>query len=168
VKRESLAVLADNPLDTKRFAYDVGRRCRSGTIKAVAKELALDRHTVKVLEKQSMAAQLAKAGTPGPKAIGIDEISIRKGHTSRIVVSDLIRGRPLWFGGKDRSEARMAQCSAWLGEKKAKGIRLAVMDMWKPFHTVTNTQAPQAAILFDKFHVLRHLNEALDQVRKSE
>ena len=42
------------------------------------------------------------------------------------------------------------------------------MDMWKPFRTVTNERAPQAAILFDKFHVLRHLGEALDQVRKSE
>ena len=40
------------------------------------------------------AAQLAKAGTPGPKAIGIDEISIRKGHSYRIVVSDLMRAAP--------------------------------------------------------------------------
>ncbi len=62
----------------------------------------------------------------------------------------------------------MAKFYAWLGEKKAKSIRLAVMDMWKPFRAVANERAPQAAILFDKFHVLRHLNDALDQVRKSE
>ncbi len=80
-----------------------------------------------------MRAQLAKAGTPGPKVIGIDEISIRKGHSYRIVVSDLIRRRPIWFGGEDRSEASMAQFYDWLGEKKSRGIRLAVMDMWKPF-----------------------------------
>lgn len=47
-------------------------------------------------------------------------------------------------------------------------MRLAVMDMWKPFRTVALDKAPQAAILFDKFHVLRHLNEALDEVRKNE
>ena len=168
VKRERLDFLADNPLYTKRFAFYVGRRCRSATIKDVARELHLDWHTVKQLEKQYMAAQLAKAGKPKPAAIGIDEISISKGHTYRIVVSDLIRGRPIWFGGTDRSEASMAQCYDWLGENKAKRIRLAVMDMWKPFRTVTNERAPQAAILFDKFHVLRHLGEALDQVRKSE
>jgi len=115
-----------------------------------------------------MRAQLKRAGTPGPKAIGIDEISIRKGHTYRIVVSDLIRGRPIWFGGEDRSEASMRQFYDWLGENKAKRIRLAVMDMWKPFRNVTNEKAPQAAILFDKFHVMRHLGEALDKVRKSE
>jgi transposase len=168
VKREKLDFLADNPLYTKRFAFYVGRRCRSATIKDVARELRLDWHTVKRLEKQYMAAQLARAGKPGPKAIGIDEISIRKGHTYRIVVSDLIRGRPIWFGGQDRSEASMAQFYDWLGKNKALCLRLAVMDMWKPFRTVTNAQAPQAAILFDKFHVVRHLGEALDAVRKSE
>jgi len=168
VKREKLDFLADNPLYTKRFAFYVGRRCRSATIKDVAQELRLDWHTVKGLEKQYMAAQLARAGKPAPRAIGIDEISIRKGHTYRIVVSDLIRGRPIWFGGEDRSGPSMAQFYDWLGKNKAKGIRLAVMDMWKPFRTVTNARAPQAAILFDKFHVMRHLGEALDQVRKSE
>ena len=42
------------------------------------------------------------------------------------------------------------------------------MDMWKPFRNATRGCAPHAAILYDKFHVLRHLGEALDQVRKSE
>lgn len=168
VKRERLDFLADNPLYTKRFVWYVGRRCRASTIQDVAKELHLDWHTVKELDKQYMAAQLERAGTPAPKAIGIDEISIRKGHTYRIVVSDLIRGRPIWFGGEDRSEASMNQFYDWLGEKKAGGIRLAVMDMWKPFRNATQERAPQAAILFDKFHVMRHLNDALDKVRKAE
>ena len=98
VKRERLDFLADNPLYTKRFAYFVGRRCRQASIADVAKELALDWHTVKALEMQYMEAQLARVGRPGPLVIGIDEIAIRKGHTYRIVVSDLRRGRPIWFG----------------------------------------------------------------------
>ena len=168
VKREQLDFLSGNPFYTKRFAHYVGRRCRSASIKDVAEEFHLHWETVKTLEKQYMAAQLAKAGTPGPKAIGIDEISIKKGHTYRIVVSDLIRHRPIWFGGEDRSETSMAQFYAALGDKKSHGIRLAVMDMWKPFRNATRTHAPQAAILFDKFHIMRHLGEALDKVRKSE
>jgi transposase len=168
VKRERLDFLANNPFYTKRFAYYVGRRCRSATIKDIAQELHLDWETIKTLEMQYMRAQLARVGTPGPKAIGIDEISIRKGHTYRIVVSDLIRGRPIWFGGEDRSEASMGQFYDWLGEKKTRGIGLAVMDMWKPFRNVTLARAPRAAILFDKFHIMRHLGEALDKVRKTE
>src|SRR5215470_16157383 len=168
VKRERLDFLADNPLYTKRFGYYVGRRCRDGAIKDVARELGLDWHTVKALEMQYMQAQLKRAGTPGPRAIGVDEIAIRKGHTYRIVVSDLDRGRPIWFGGADRSEASMNQFYVWLGARKSARIQLAVMDMWKPFRQATQAHAPQAAILFDKFHVMRHLGEALDAVRKSE
>ena len=168
VKRERLDFLADNPLYTKRFAFYVGRRVRASTIQDVARELKLDWHTVKELEKPYMRAQLERAGTPGPRAIGIDEVSIRKGHTYRIVVSDLIRSRPIWFGGEDRSEASMRQFYDWLGENKAKRIRLTGKDMWKPFRNVAGEKAPQAAILFDKFHVMRHLGEALDKVRKSE
>jgi len=115
-----------------------------------------------------MREQLRRAGTPGPKVIGLDEVSIRKGHTYRIVVNDLIRRRPIWFGGTDRSEASLDEFFTWVGAKKTAGIRLAVMDMWKPFRTSTTTHAPQASILFDTFHVLRHLGDALDTVRKSE
>jgi transposase len=170
VKQEKLAWLADNPLYTNRFAWYVGRRCRTAPIQAVARELRLDWHAVKELEKQYMREQLRRAGRPGPRVIGIDEVSIKKGHKYRIVVSDLERRRVFWFGGKDRSEASMDLFYQELGAKKSHKIRLAVMDMWKPFRTSTlkPAHAPQAALLFDKFHVLRHLGEALDKVRKAE
>jgi transposase len=168
VKRERLEWLADNPFYTKRFAFFVGRRCRISTIKDVAEELHLHWESVKTLEKQYMRAQLRRVGTPAPRAIGIDEISIRKGHTYRIVVSDLHRRRPIWFGGKDRSEASMDEFFTWLGPKKCRRIQLAVMDMWKPFRNSTKGHAPQANILFDKFHIMRHLGDALDTVRKRE
>jgi len=90
VKQEKFPWLANNPFYTKRFAWYVGRRCRETTVKEVARELKLDWKTVKRLEKEYMREQLRRTGTPGPKAIGIDEISIKKGHTYRIVVSDLV------------------------------------------------------------------------------
>jgi len=170
VKQEKLPWLADNPFYTKRFAFFVGRRCRSATLQDVARELHLDWKTVKELDKQYMREQLRRAGMPAPRVLGIDEIAIRKGHTYRIVVSDLVRRRAVWFGGEDRSEESLDLFYEWLGAKKSKRIRLAVMDMWKPFKNSTHKagHAPQAHILFDKFHILRHLHEALDKVRKSE
>ena len=170
VKQEKLDWLAEHPFVTKRFAFFVGRRCRTMTITDVADETRLDWKTIKDLDKQYMREQLRRVGTPAPKVIGIDELSIRKGHTYRIIVSDLERRRPIWFGGWDRSEASMDAFYHWLGPRKSQQIRLAVMDMWKAFRisTLKAAHAPQAAILFDKFHVLRHLGEALDTVRKSE
>jgi transposase len=168
VKRERLDFLADNPRYTAHFALDVGARCRQASIRDVASALDLDWETVKTLEKHYMRSQLAAAGSPSPAAIGVDEISVRKRHNYRIVVSDLIARRPIWFGGEDRSEASMAAFYDWLGPEKCGQIKLAVMDMWKPFRNVAADRASGAAILFDKFHILRHLGEALDKVRKSE
>jgi transposase len=170
VKQEHLPWLANNPFYTKRFAFYVGRRCRASTIQDVARELRLDWRTVKALEMEYMGEQLRRAGTPGPKVLGIDELSIGGGHNYRIIVSDLVRGRPIWFGGTDRSEKSMDLFFQWLGPRKCRGIRLVVMDMWKPFRnsTLKAGNAPQAEILYDKFHILKHLNEALDKVRKSE
>lgn len=115
-----------------------------------------------------MREQLRRVGLPGPKAIGVDEISLRKGHRYRIVVSDLERKRAIWFGGKDRSEESLDLFFQELGPKKCRKVQLAVMDMWKAFYNSTRRNTPQAAILFDKFHVLRHLQEAIDKVRKKE
>lgn len=168
VVREELEWISDNPFYTKRFAFHVGKQCRNTTIKEVAKEHNLHWHTVKELEKQYMRKQIEARGDPTPRAIGIDEISIRKGHTYRIIVSDLERKIPIWFGGQDRSQESMDQFYAFLGVESSKNIDLAVMDMWKAFRNSTIQNAPQAAILFDKFHVLRHLSVALDKVRKSE
>jgi len=168
VKREKLDWLSGNPFYTKRFAWYVGRRCRSMTVKDLAKELKLDWHTVKALDMEYMAEQLRRNPVPAPRAIGIDEISIRKGHTYRIVVSDLERKCPIWFGGEDRSEASMDQFYQWLGPEKTRKIEITVMDMWKPFTKSTRKNAPQAAIIYDKFHVMRHLGDALDKVRKME
>ena len=134
----------------------------------MATETRLDWKTVKDLDKQYMRAQLARAGKPRPKVIGVDEVSIRKGHAYRIVVSDLERRRPIWFGGADRSEESLGLFFSELGVRKSQRIRMAVMDMWKPFRAATKKAAPRAAIVFDKFHILRHLNDALDEVRRSE
>ena len=83
-------------------------------------------------------------------------------------MSDLVRRRPIWFGGEDRSAASLDQFFAWLGPPKSARVQLAVMAMWRAFSASTHANAPQAKILFDKFHVLRHLGDALDRLRKSE
>ncbi len=168
VKQEKLTWIADNPWYTKRFAFDVGRRCRSSTVWDVAKDFRIDWETVKELDKQYMCVQLKQFGRPAPRVIGIDEISIKRGHKYRIVVSDLIRRRAIWFGGKDRKEKSMDMFYEWLGPKKSKKIQLVVMDMWVAFANSTEKNIPHADILYDKFHVMKHLGEAMDEIRKLE
>ena len=167
VKSEKLDFLSNNTKYTDRFAWQIGGFCRAMTIHEVAQRMPLDGHTVKDLDKIYMREHLARTGHPAPAVLGIDEIALRKRHVYRIVVSDLAKKRAIWFGGEGRSEKDMDQFYAFLGKENADNIRLAVMDMWKPFRHSTRAHAPQADILFDKFHVLRHLGEALDKIRKT-
>jgi transposase len=126
VKQEGLSWLATNPFYTKRFAFFVGRRCRVATIKDVAKETHLDWRTIKSLEMQYMREQVRRVGTPAPRAIGIDEISIRKGHTYRIVVSDLDRRR-----ARSGLAARIARKPAWTNSSPGSVQRSAGACTWR-------------------------------------
>jgi transposase len=165
---ERLDWLAKNPRYTQRFAIHVGNLCREMTNKAVGEIERLHHSTVKDLDKIYMHKQVDRAGLPAPRAIGVDEIAIRKGHDYRIVVSDLDRGRPIWVGGKGRTEADFDLFFSVLGAKKTARIQLAAMDMWKPFRNSLKRNAPQARVIFDKFHIMRHLSDALDEIRRSE
>jgi len=102
------------------------------------------------------------------RTIGIDEISIRKGHTYAIVVADLDQKRPIWLGGQGRTEGDLQLFYDAMGKERCGAIERAVMDMWKPFRKGTLKNVPDAQIVYDKFHVMRHLSDALDQVRRSE
>jgi transposase len=95
VKREHLSFLADNPFCTQRFAYYVGKHLSFGDDQGHCRGAAPGRgHSQRARQAIHACAAQARRHS-GPKAIGIDEIAIRKGHTYRIVVSDLIRHRPI-------------------------------------------------------------------------
>lgn len=165
---ERLDWLAQNPRYTQRFAMHVGELCRHMTNKDVAELEHLHDSTVKELDKIYMSKQVELAGPPAPRVIGVDELAIRKGHNYRIIVSDLEKGRPIWVGGEGRKEVDLDLFFAELGPKKCARIELAVMDMWRPFRNSLQNNAPEARIVFDKFHIMRHLSDALDEVRRSE
>ena len=99
VKQERIEWFAENPFSSKRFAFLVGPRCQTMTIKDIAHETHLDWWTVKELDKPYMQEQLRRIGTPTSKVIGVDEFALFKGHTYRIVVSDLWRRRPVAITG---------------------------------------------------------------------
>ena len=168
VRQERLPWMSGNQNLTKRFAYYPGWRCENATIKAAAGEFDLDWKTVKEAGKEYLRTKHVLAGEAAPGIIGIGEFSRRKGHNYNIVVSDLEKKRAIWFEGPDRSGESLDRFFDSLGPEKCKQIKLAVMDMWKAFENSTRAHAPQAAILYGKFHVMRHLGEALDDVRKSE
>jgi transposase len=142
----------------------IGGWRRATTIQDVAREMQLDWAAVMDLDEICIREPLLHAGHPAPRAIGIDEIPIRKPHAYRIVAGDLERKRAIWFGG----EADTDRFHPLKGPENAPKVRLAVMDGWLPFGKSTQAHAPNAAVSFDEVHILRHLGEALDKARKTK
>ena len=169
MKRETLAWLASSARFTQRFEDRIGRLCREMTIKRVAELHRLSWDQVRRIEMAYMS-RLVEAHPPSAdlRAIGIDEVSVGRRHSYNIVVADLEDERPIWLGGKGRSEEDMKLFYDFIGPERSAKLELAVMDMWKPFRKATIAHAQQACIVYDKFHVLRHLGVALDEVRRSE
>jgi transposase len=169
VKRETLSMLAKSARFTQRFEDRIGQLCREMPVKRVAELNNLSWDQTWRMEKCYMR-RLLEQHPPSKqlRAIGIDEISIRKGHTYAIVVADLDQRRPIWLGGQGRSEQDMQQFFDTMGPERCNAIELAVMDMWKPFRKATLKHAPNAQIVYDKFHIMRHLADALDKVRRTE
>lgn len=170
MKQETLAWLADSGRFTKRFEHTIGRLCRTMTVKEVAELQHLVWDQVRRMDIAYMRDLWAKhLPSRRLRAIGVDEVSIRKGHNYAIVVADLDQQRPIWMSRKlGRSEEDMDRFFSEMGPERNRSLRLAVMDMWKPFRNSLQRHAPNAEIVFDKFHVMKHLSEALDAVRRRE
>ncbi len=99
--------------------------------------------------------------------IGIDEISRRKGHKYLTNVYDLKTKRLIW-SGKGRTEETLKEFFDFFGENRAKQLQGICCDMWVPYFNVIENRAPNAVLVFDKFHIVRHLMNAVDQVRRDE
>lgn len=97
--------------------------------------------------------------------IGIDEVSRRKGHRYLTLVYDLARRCLVWVG-ENRDAATMQQCFAWLGRRRARAMQVVCCDMWAVYLDAVRTHLPQALVVFDRFHVVQHLNRAVDDVRR--
>jgi len=103
----------------------------------------------------------------GVRFLGIDEISRKKGHVYHTQVYDL-QGKRLLWSAEGRSKDTLDRFFDEWGEERIAAIEGICCDMWAPYIDVIRLRAAHATIVFDKFHVVRHLLEAVNDVRKME
>jgi transposase len=103
----------------------------------------------------------------GVRYIGIDEISRKKGHVYHTNVYDLERKRLIWSGAH-RDKDSLRRFFAWWGPERTAAIVGVCCDMWQNYIDVVQECCTSAVIVFDKFHIVRHLMEAVDKVRRME
>ena len=99
--------------------------------------------------------------------IGIDEISRKRGHVYHTQVYDLVEKRLLW-SGENRTSETLEAFFDYLGQERCEQIKAVCCDMWAPYIDAVKKRLPNALLVFDKFHIVRHLLDAVDTVRKEE
>jgi transposase len=151
---------------TRRLADAVASMAKDRDWKATARHFALGWKTVLAAVKRTVERGLAKRKLKAIRWIGIDEVSRKKGHHYLTLAYDLERRYLLW-AGEGRSEETLKAFFAWLGPRRRRHLKVVCMDMWRPYLNAVREQAPQAVVAFDRFHLVRHLNEAVDEVRRS-
>ncbi|MCH7685400.1 MAG: ISL3 family transposase [Planctomycetes bacterium] len=147
------------------FAIHVIEAC--GTVKSAAGLLGLDWDSVHRIMERAVERGLERRELESLRYVGIDEKSFRRGHSYISLLSDLTGSRVLEVVEDRTEEAAEGLWKDLPGEQKQQ-IEAVAVDMWPAFANSVKTNAPQAEIVHDRFHISKHLNEAVDRVRRSE
>jgi transposase len=164
---EWLAWLSRYERSTKRFreqVYQLGKRM-SGT--DVAKVAGISKNTVYELDKEGIEQEKREQKPLKPDHLGMDEISIRKGHHYATVISAPKLGKVVEVV-KTRKKAILDAFFEGQGKDWCERIRTAAMDAWRAFRTSVMEHCKGAVICFDHFHITQHLSRAIDKLRVSE
>jgi len=150
----------------ERFAIDVLQEC---AVQGGADLLRISWDEAWGIEERAVRRGLARRGHDVVAHLGVDERAIAKHHKYLTVVADLDRSRVLYLA-EDRKEESLDGFWPTLSPAQQEGIQAIAMDMWEPYIQSTREHLEDAAtkIVFDKFHIEKHLHEAVDKVRKAE
>ena len=151
---------------TKSFEQEVAWLAQRTDVSAVANYFRVTWRSVRRIIQRVVAEQRdERRELDGLRVIGMDEISYRKRHKYLTVVIDHLSGRVVW-AGKERKAKTLLRFFRKLGPQRAAELEAVSMDMWEPYITVVGKKAPQARVIFDRFHIVKHLNEAVDKTRR--
>lgn len=164
-KIEALTWLEPYARVTKRLCESVSRLCKVASIRHVARFFGLDWKTVKDIDRAGLERELGPIDLDGVDVIAMDEFAIQKGHRYATVVVEPTRKRVLWVGrGRGREDVR--PFFILLGPQRCSRLKAAVMDMNAGYEREVRQHCPQAAIVFDLFHVVaKYGREVIDRVR---
>jgi len=121
------------------------------------------------IKARAVKRGLVRRGAEVVGRLGVDEKAIAKRHRYLTIVADLEQSRVLYLAD-DRKQESLDGFWPTLTPAQRDGITAVAMDMWEPYVQSTRTHLAGAAdkIVFDKFHVVKHLHDAVDHVRRGE
>jgi transposase len=151
---------------TKSLARAAAELARRTDLSTVATQFSINWKTVAGILRRVVRWGLARRRKRPLRILGLDEVSRKRGHKYLTLVYDLERGELVWIG-KDRTADTLGRFFDQLGLRRSRNLQAVCLDMWAPYRDVVSERVPQATLCFDRFHVVRHLNAAVDEVRRS-
>jgi transposase len=147
------------------FAIDVLKA--SASIAAACELLRLDWSAADRIMKRAVERGLSRRTEEPIRKAGIDEKSFRRGHRYVSILNDLALGRVIEVveGRDEKSAAKLFETLSSMQREKVEAIAL---DMWQAFINASRKACPGADLVHDKFHISKHLGEAVNAVRKAE
>jgi len=142
---------------------------KAASQKAVAGLLRLSWDEIHGIMERAVQRGLERRQQEQVRHVGVDEKAFRKGHSYLTLVNDLVRGRVLYVA-EERKQSSLDGFWERLTAEQINGIEAVAMDMWDPYVASTRAHLPEAdgKIVFDKFHIAKHLGDAVDRVRRKE
>ena len=152
---------------TKALAVSIATWAKSLTWLQVARQFQCSWGTVAAAVAHVVTFGQSRRDLSGITHIGIDEISRQKGHVYLTNVYDLKSGTLIW-SGEGRSIDSLEAFFNFFGPERTKQLKGICCDMWPAFINAVKAKAPQATLVFDKFHIVKKITEAVDTVRRQE
>jgi transposase len=168
VKVEKVPLLPSKAPFSQRFEDAVGQACESAAARQVARRMGLAESTVRAIDLRYLERWEAKRRKPPLRQMGVDELYRGKKGKFLTVVCNLETGEPVWFGRERKKETLDDFFRSQLVSRQRKRIEAACVDMWEPFRLSIEHWAPGCKIVYDKFHIMQHANDAIDEVRRAE
>jgi transposase len=168
IRAEKVAQLPSKAPFSKRFEEAVGQACESAAARQVARRMGLAASTVRAIDLRYLERWEARRRKPALRQMGVDELYRGKQGKFLTVVCNLETAEPLWLGKERKKETLDDFFRSQLVSRQRKRIEAVCVDMWEPFRLSIEQWAPQCQIVYDKFHILQHANDAVDEVRRAE
>lgn len=121
------------------------------------------------IKQRAVRRGLARRKISGLEYVCVDEKAVGRGHDYVTIVTGVMAGKPqVLYVGDGRDEEGLNGFWEWLGPEACARIKAVSMDMGQPYQNSVRRYCPNAELIFDPFHLMKMLNRAVDEVRRSE
>lgn len=154
---------------TTAYAWFLARWAKQLSWAQVAEAFHTSWYTVYSAVEMAVSWGRSHMDLRGITAIGVDEMAWGRGHRYVTVVYQIDQAckRLLWIG-EHRKAKTLLGFFRWFGKERTAGLRYVCSDMWRAYLKVVAKKASQAIHILDRFHIMSHLNKAIDEVRAGE